>query len=62
MSVNVWQRAEQLRGEIREFVLTTLPSDILRKSSRHWMLNKNEYVRWMQALQSRGWAVGHWPS
>jgi alkylation response protein AidB-like acyl-CoA dehydrogenase len=61
MSVDVWQRAEQLRGEIREFVLTAMPSDILHKSSRHWMLNKNEYVRWMQALQSRGWAVGHWP-
>jgi len=62
MSPDVWQRAEQLRGEIREFVRTTMPSDILRKSSQHLMLNKDEYVRWMQALQSRGWAVGHWPS
>ncbi|HEY2400210.1 MAG TPA: acyl-CoA dehydrogenase family protein [Steroidobacteraceae bacterium] len=61
MSLDVWQRAEQLRAEIREFVLTTMPSDILRKSSRHLMLSKDEYVRWMQALQSRGWAVGHWP-
>jgi len=59
---DVWQRAEQLRGEIREFVRTTMPSDILRKSSQHLTLNKDEYVRWMQALQSRGWAVGHWPS
>ena len=62
MSPDVWQRAEQLRGEIREFVRTTMPSDILRKSSQHLTLNKDEYVRWMQALQSRGWAVGHWPS
>jgi len=62
MSSDVWQRAEQLRGEIREFVRTTMPSDILRKSSQHLTLNKDEYVRWMQALQSRGWAVGHWPS
>ena len=59
---DVWQRAEQLRGEIREFVRTSMPSDILRKSSQHLTLNKDEYVRWMQALQSRGWAVGHWPS
>ena len=62
MSPDVWQRAEQLRGEIREFVRTTMPSDILRKSSQHLTLDKDEYVRWMQALQSRGWAVGHWPS
>jgi len=62
MNPDVWQRAEQLRGEIREFVRTTMPSDILRKSSQHLTLNKDEYVRWMQALQSRGWAVGHWPS
>ena len=62
MSADVWQRAEQLRGEIREFVRTSMPSDILRKSSQHLTLNKDEYVRWMQALQSRGWAVGHWPS
>ena len=62
MSSDVWQRAEQLRGEIREFVRTTMPSDILRKSSQHLTLDKDEYVRWMQALQSRGWAVGHWPS
>ena len=62
MSSDVWQRAEQLRGEIREFVRTTMPSDILLKSSQHLTLDKDEYVRWMQALQSRGWAVGHWPS
>jgi alkylation response protein AidB-like acyl-CoA dehydrogenase len=61
MSGSVWRRAELLRSDIREFVRTTMPADILRKSSRHLMLNKDEYVRWMQALQSRGWGVGHWP-
>jgi len=61
MSVTGWQRAEALRAEIREFVRTILPADILSKSARHLMLDKNEYVRWMRALQSRGWAVGHWP-
>jgi hypothetical protein len=56
-----WQRAEVLRAQIREFCQTSMPPDILGKSSRHLMLNKEEYVRWMRALQSRGWAVGHWP-
>jgi len=55
------ERAERLRAEIREFVRTAVPADILRKSSRHLMLDKEEYVRWMRALQSRGWAVAHWP-
>jgi alkylation response protein AidB-like acyl-CoA dehydrogenase len=54
-------RIEQLRGEIRGFCRTGMPADILHKSSRHLMLSKDEYVRWMRALQSRGWAVAHWP-
>jgi alkylation response protein AidB-like acyl-CoA dehydrogenase len=61
MSTDLWQRAEQLRAEIREFVRTMLPADILRKGSQHLMLDKQEYVRWLQALQSKGWAVAHWP-
>jgi alkylation response protein AidB-like acyl-CoA dehydrogenase len=61
MSAEDWQRAEGLRADIREFVRSTLPADILHKSSRHLMLDKSEYVRWMRALQGRGWAVAHWP-
>lgn len=61
MSAEFRQRTERLRADIREFVRTTLPADILRKSSQHLMLDKTEYVRWMRALQSRGWAVAHWP-
>jgi len=61
MSAELRQRTERLRADIREFVRTTLPADILRKSSQHLMLDKSEYVRWMRALQSRGWAVAHWP-
>jgi alkylation response protein AidB-like acyl-CoA dehydrogenase len=61
MSAELRQRTERLRADIREFVRATMPADILRKSSRHLMLDKTEYVRWMRALQSRGWAVAHWP-
>jgi alkylation response protein AidB-like acyl-CoA dehydrogenase len=61
MSAEFRQRTERLRADIREFVRATLPADILHKSSQHLMLDKSEYVRWMRALQSRGWAVGHWP-
>jgi alkylation response protein AidB-like acyl-CoA dehydrogenase len=61
MSAEIWERAERLRADIREFARTAMPADILRKSSRHLMLDKDEYVRWMRALQSRGWAVAHWP-
>ena len=61
MSRQQWQRAEGLRADIRAFCRSDMPADVLRKSTRHLMLNKEEYVRWMRALQSRGWAVGHWP-
>lgn len=61
MSAELRQRTERLRADIREFVRTVMPADILRKSSQHLMLDKSEYVRWMRALQSRGWAVAHWP-
>jgi len=61
MSAEFRQRVERLRAEIREFVRTGVPADILRKSTQHLMLDKAEYVRWMRALQSRGWAVAHWP-
>jgi alkylation response protein AidB-like acyl-CoA dehydrogenase len=61
MSAELRHRTERLRADIREFVRTTMPADILRKSSQHLMLDKSEYVRWMRALQSRGWAVAHWP-
>jgi alkylation response protein AidB-like acyl-CoA dehydrogenase len=61
MSAELRQRTERLRADIREFVRTGMPADILRKSSQHLMLDKSEYVRWMRALQSRGWAVAHWP-
>src|SRR5687768_6933390 len=61
MSAELRHRTERLRADIREFVRTVMPADILRKSSQHLMLDKSEYVRWMRALQSRGWAVAHWP-
>lgn len=61
MSAELRQRTERLRADIRKFVRTTMPADILRKSSQHLMLDKSEYVRWMRALQSKGWAVAHWP-
>lgn len=61
MSAEIWERAERLRADIREFVRTAMPADILSKSARHLMLDKNEYVRWMRALHGRGWAVAHWP-
>ena len=59
--IDVWARAEALRADIREFVRTEMPADILAKSRCHFMLDKSEYVRWMRALQTRGWAVAHWP-
>src|SRR5581483_10627124 len=38
-----------------------LPSDLARKAQRHEVLDRSDYERWMRLLQTRNWAIGHWP-
>lgn len=54
-------RAESLRLEIRRFCREAMPPGLRSKSTRHQVLDKDDYVQWMQLLQQQGWAVGHWP-
>lgn len=61
MSAQIRARAESLRQEIRQFCEQVMPADLRRKSARHQVLDKNDYVQWLRMLQQRGWAVGHWP-
>jgi alkylation response protein AidB-like acyl-CoA dehydrogenase len=61
MSEEIRARAERLRQEIRRFCEQVMPADLRRKSQRHQVLDKADYVQWMRVLQQQGWAVGHWP-
>lgn len=54
-------RAQRLRENIRHFCAYTMPAELRRKSERHQVLDKADYLQWMQLLQRQGWVVGHWP-
>ena len=54
-------RAQRLRDEIRHFCAHVMPADLRRKSERHQVLDKADYLQWMRLLQRQGWVVGHWP-
>jgi alkylation response protein AidB-like acyl-CoA dehydrogenase len=56
------QGADALRQELRKFHALDVPASLRTKSEMHQVLNKDDYVQWMQLLQTRGWATGHWPS
>jgi alkylation response protein AidB-like acyl-CoA dehydrogenase len=53
--------ARRLREDIRHFCAHTMPADLRRKSARHQVLDKADYLQWMRLLQGQGWVVGHWP-
>ena len=52
---------ESFRQDIRDFCAQAVPAELADKSRRHQVLDKADYVQWMQLLQTRGWAIGHWP-
>lgn len=61
MATGVRERAERLRQSVREFYVNEMPGDLREKAHRHQALDKNDYVRWMELMNEKGWAVGHWP-
>jgi alkylation response protein AidB-like acyl-CoA dehydrogenase len=55
------ERAQRLRQDIRHFCAHVMPPELLAKSARHQVLDKADYLQWMQLLERQGWLVGHWP-
>lgn len=51
----------RFRDEVRSFLGTALPDDLLRKMVERRHLGKEDIVRWQRILNARGWAVPHWP-
>ncbi|QIB51211.1 acyl-CoA dehydrogenase family protein [Pseudomonas sp. OIL-1] len=54
-------KAHQLREAVRHFYRNEMPPGLREKSHRHQVLGKRDYLQWMQLLDQKGWAVGHWP-
>lgn len=54
----------QFRLEVREFIRKTLPELFPEAGTPKWglrFLDRTELRDWTRALDSRGWAVPHWP-
>ena len=61
MDLNFGATDDAFRMEIRSFIETAYPRDILEKARRGEVLNRDDHVRSQRALQSRGWLAPHWP-
>jgi alkylation response protein AidB-like acyl-CoA dehydrogenase len=51
---------EAFRAKVRDFVKTELPRDIWEKVDRGIELTRDEHVRWMRILSSKGWIATNW--
>ncbi|MBX3503598.1 MAG: acyl-CoA dehydrogenase family protein [Alphaproteobacteria bacterium] len=49
------------RDEVRDFVARNLPRDIADKVAGGKHLERDDYMRWQQALGRQGWLVYTWP-
>jgi alkylation response protein AidB-like acyl-CoA dehydrogenase len=49
------------RDEVRDFVAKNLPRDIADKVAGGKHLERDDYMRWQQALGRKGWLVYTWP-
>lgn len=61
MNRSIREKAQRLQEEVKRFCKDEVPAALLDKAHRHQVLDKADYVQWMQLLHNKGWAVGHWP-
>lgn len=52
---------QAFRKEVRDFLRTSLPEDIRRRSESGEKLPKADIVRWARTLNDKGWAAPRWP-
>jgi len=62
MNTHLLEKAQRLREAVRHFVSNEMPAELRTKSHRHQVLGRQDYLQWMQLLDRKGWAVGHWPA
>ena len=52
---------QKFAAEVRAFVKANLPADVRDKVKNGKHLNRDDYMRWQQALGKKGWLVYTWP-
>jgi len=49
------------RDEVRAFIADSLPGHVRRRLAEDRPLSREQFVEWQRILNSKGWAVPHWP-
>ena len=52
---------EKFREEVRAFILENLPEDIARSVYATGFASRDQFQRWQQILNEKGWGAPHWP-
>ena len=52
---------QKFAADVRTFVKANLPADVRDKVKNGKHLNRDDYMRWQQALGKKGWLVYTWP-
>ena len=52
---------QKFAADVRAFVKANLPADVRDKVKNGKHLNRDDYMRWQQALGKKGWLVYTWP-
>jgi len=53
--------APGFREEVRAFCAAELPSSLVHKVIHNHVLEKDDYLCYLDVLARKGWVVGHWP-
>lgn len=61
MNKSIREKALRLQEAVKRFCSEEMPAALLDKAHRHQVLDKADYVQWMQLLHQKGWVAGHWP-
>jgi alkylation response protein AidB-like acyl-CoA dehydrogenase len=61
VDLNFTDEERAFRQEVRDFLNSSLPSDLRQKMIERRHLGKEDTVRWQRILNARGWAVPNWP-
>ncbi|MET3137181.1 alkylation response protein AidB-like acyl-CoA dehydrogenase [Undibacterium sp. GrIS 1.2] len=60
MNLHFTPEEQAFRHEVKQFIAASLPADIQHKVNNGLILERDDYVRWQQALHAHGWGGSSW--